>query len=69
MDRMDVTRQVSFFGVHAVHKVHAVHHFEKGLQYFKHHLRGPSTAPPRFPGQVRKGLDFGLHLCDNASRL
>ena len=32
MDRMDVTQQVSLFGVHAVHKVHAVHHFEKRLQ-------------------------------------
>jgi hypothetical protein len=32
MDRMDVTQQVSLFGVHAVHKVHTVHHFEKRLQ-------------------------------------
>ena len=32
MDRMDITQQVSLFGVHAVHKVHTVHPFEKRLQ-------------------------------------
>jgi hypothetical protein len=32
MDTVDVTPQVSLFGVHVVHKVHTVHHFEKRLQ-------------------------------------